>query len=89
MSEPRVYRLSRAGSKRPLVEIVQDGALYRIHWPDGEISDLANLTRCCDGAREWAERETMTAPGKISGARRLKSLENFSWSKRICPHPDL
>jgi hypothetical protein len=44
MSEPRVYRLYRAGSKRPLV---QDGALYRIHWPDGEISDLANLTMLC------------------------------------------
>jgi len=34
----------------------QHPSLYRIHWPDREPSDVANLTRCKDAACAWATR---------------------------------
>jgi hypothetical protein len=76
------FRLHHANSKRVLAAVVRDGrpGMYRVRWPDLGLSDVANLTRCCDAARRWAERQLMTEPGKLSTAARLKSLNNFSWS---------
>jgi len=45
-------------SKKPLVK--PDGhypAMWRIHWPDGEVSDLINLTRANDAVRVWLETQ--------------------------------
>jgi len=28
-------------------------SMYRVHWPDREPSDIANLTRCKDAAERW------------------------------------
>jgi hypothetical protein len=77
-----VYSLHRGRSRRALVRVVPDyqTALYRIAWPDIGVSGTANLTRCKDAAREWAEREAMTEDRKTNAARRLKSLHNFWWS---------
>jgi hypothetical protein len=75
-----IYCLHRGRSRRPIVRIIPDGALYRIEWPDIGLSDVTNLTRAKAAAREWAERQAMTEDRKMSAARRLKSLDNFWWS---------
>src|ERR1700687_496130 len=75
-----VYLLRCGFSRRALVRVVPCGPLYRIGWPDIGLSQPANLTRCQSAAREWAERNLMTDCRKMSGARRLKSLNNFWWS---------
>jgi len=64
-----------------MVEIVPDGSgLWRIAWPDNGLSAPVNLTRAKDAARAWAEHVIAIEDRKRSGARRLKSLSNFSWS---------
>jgi hypothetical protein len=77
-----VYRLHLCNSKRALIEVVPDGrpGLYRVRWPDLGLSDAVNLSRACDAARRWAERQAMTDGRNLSVAQRLKSLANFSWS---------
>jgi hypothetical protein len=77
-----VYSLHRGRSQRVIVRVVPDyqTALYRIAWPDIGFSDTANLTRCKDAAREWAERNIVIEDRKSSAARRLKSLDNLWWS---------
>jgi hypothetical protein len=57
-----------------------DSSLYRIAWPDIGLSPLANLTRCMDAARQWAEQKVLTEDRKNTAGRRLKSLDNFTWS---------
>jgi hypothetical protein len=75
------YALHYGRSRNALVEIVADGnGLYRIAWPDIGLSEPVNLTRAMQAAQEWAERFFMTEHRKIGVARRLKSLDNFSWS---------
>jgi hypothetical protein len=80
MTAIRIYSLHRGRSTRPIVSIVSDGDLYRIHWPDIGISDLTNLTRAKAAALEWAERKALTNGRNLSVAQRLKSLDNFWWS---------
>ena len=90
-SPPQVWSLHRGRLRTPLVRVVPDNGtpLYRIDWPDIGLSAAANLTRCMDAAREWAEQSFVTEHRKQSGARRLKSLDNFSWSaspvRQFCP----
>src|SRR5262245_8175324 len=69
-------------SRAPLLRVVPDDSLplYRVGWPDTGTSPAANLTRCKAAALEWAERCVMTDDRKANAARRLKSLNNFSWS---------
>jgi hypothetical protein len=57
--------------------------LYRIDWPDIGLSAPANLTRCKDAARQWAERKVLTEDRKNTAGRRLKSLDNFWWSASL------
>jgi hypothetical protein len=75
-----IHCLHRGRSRRPIVRIIPEGALFRIEWPDIGLSDLTNLTRAKAAALEWAERQAMTEDRKTSVARRLKSLDNFWWS---------
>lgn len=78
------YSLHRAGSIKSLVEIVPDErtGLYRVVWPDIGLSPPANLSRCKDAAIEWAEHQAVKIRDrKRSGARILKSLNNFWWSQ--------
>jgi len=44
-------------------------SLYRIHWPDREPSDIANLTRCKDAAMQWAARQHRQDHGNSSMGR--------------------
>jgi hypothetical protein len=40
-------------SKKPLLSVEPNAtypAVYRVHWPDGAISDMANLSRAKDAA---------------------------------------
>jgi hypothetical protein len=75
-----VLTLHRGRSERPIVRIIPDGNLYRIHWPDIGPSDLVNLTRAKAAALEWAEHQALAEDRKTNAARRLKSLNNFWWS---------
>jgi hypothetical protein len=77
---PKTYSLHRGRSRTPLVRIISAGSLYRIDWPDIGLSDITNLTRAKAAAREWAEQKVMIEDRKLPVARRLKSLDNFSWS---------
>ena len=81
-TELQTWGLYRGQSKRPIVEVVPDSAsdLYRIAWPDIGLSDRANLTRCKQAAREWAEQRFLTEQRNLPVARRLKSLNSFRWS---------
>jgi hypothetical protein len=76
------YRLHRGRSKKPILVLVADSqlGLWRISWPDIGLSDITNLTRAKAAALEWAQQKAVTEDRKRSGARRLKSLNNFSWS---------
>jgi hypothetical protein len=79
----QVWSLRRGRSQKCLVQVVPDDEsppLHRVAWPDIGLSQPANLTRCKDAARQWAERSFLTDHRKINAARRLKSLDNFSWS---------
>jgi hypothetical protein len=78
----QAWSLFRGRSRTPVVRVVpdDDSPLYRIDWPDNGLSPPANLTRCMNAAREWAERNAVIDNRKIAVARRLKSLHNFSWS---------
>src|SRR5262245_54933749 len=76
------YSLHRGCSRTPLVTVVRDeqSPLYRIAWPDIGLSPPANLTRCMAAVLDWAEQSFLTEHRKLSGARRLKSLNKFWWS---------
>jgi hypothetical protein len=76
----KIYFLHRGRLRRPIVKVVPFGRLFKIHWPDGEISDHINLTRAKAAALEWAQQKAVTEDRKSSVARRLKSLDNFWWS---------
>lgn|SRR6478736_7299238 len=78
----RTYALHHGRSRKPIVRIVRDerSPLYRIAWPDIGLSTTANLARCMDAAIAWAEGSFVADHRKMSGARRLKSLNNFSWA---------
>jgi hypothetical protein len=84
MPSPQIcWSLYQGRSRHPVVRVVPDAnhaGTWRVQWPDGGLSGLANLTRAKDAAREWAEREALTDHRNLSVARRLKSLSNFSWS---------
>jgi hypothetical protein len=46
-------------SKKPLACVKPDErypTMWRIHWPDGSVSDMVNLTRAKDAAQAIAER---------------------------------
>jgi hypothetical protein len=75
-----VYSLHRGRSRQVPVRVFPCGPLFRIEWPDGTFSDLANLTRCKAAAREWCEYQALIEDRKNNAARRLNSLNNFWWS---------
>jgi hypothetical protein len=66
-----------------------DSLLYRIIWPDIGLSPPANLPRCMDAARQWAEQRVLTEHPKLAVAQRLKLLNNFSWSSSLVRQNDL
>jgi hypothetical protein len=77
-----IWSLHVGRSRKPLVQIVPDDGspLYRIAWGDIGMSPAANLARCLEAARRWAERQYLTDHRKMNSAQRLKSLDNFWWS---------
>jgi hypothetical protein len=48
--------LHYGNAPEPMAWIVPDGPLWRMHWPDGQISDWANLSRIRDAAASICER---------------------------------
>lgn len=40
-----------------IVENSKKEGMYRVHWPDGKISDMVNKTRAKDAIRVFEERE--------------------------------
>jgi hypothetical protein len=58
-SEPKAYSLHHGGARSVLALIMPDSrwpSIWRVEWPDGQISDLANLSRAKDAAELLAER---------------------------------
>jgi hypothetical protein len=60
------WSLHQGPSRKSLVSVVADhgSPLYCIDWPDIGLSAPANLSRCKDAARQWAEQQAMTERGK-------------------------
>ena len=57
--EARTYRLQYGSGTRSLATVIPDAqwpGMWRIAWPDGRISDMANLSRAKDAAMAIAER---------------------------------
>jgi hypothetical protein len=55
------YSLHYGAQKRPLALVKPDErwgerGMFRIHWPDGEVSDMVNLSRARDAARLIVQR---------------------------------
>jgi hypothetical protein len=58
ITEPKICHLHFGGARTPLVTVVPDRdwpGMYRVHWPDRGVSPMANLTRCREAARRFAE----------------------------------
>lgn len=80
------WALHYGGARTPLVRAVPDGrwpGMYRLAWPDGSISDLANLARCRDAAVVICQRGPPP-----------KNWQLFRWNpseapaKALLAHPD-
>jgi hypothetical protein len=59
LRKTQAYRLHYGSAQRPLAEIVPDLVwhdMFRIAWPDGQLSDMCNLSRARDAAVAIAER---------------------------------
>jgi hypothetical protein len=73
------YSLHYGNGSRSLARIIPDDrwpGMWRIHWPDDRISDMANLTRAKDAAIAACER----------GPPRLRDTRLFQWREvRIAP----
>jgi hypothetical protein len=78
----KVWSLHCGRSRQALVRVVPDAdsPLYCVAWPDIGLSPPANLARCRDTARVWAERSWVIEHRNLSVAQRLKLLDNFLWS---------
>lgn len=52
------WALHCGGTKAPLVLVIPDDwpGMYRLQWPDGRLSGMANLTRAKDAAIAICER---------------------------------
>jgi hypothetical protein len=53
------HSLHYASAKHPLAEIIPDAnwpGMWRVRWPDGSLSDMANLTRAKDAAFVIAQK---------------------------------
>jgi hypothetical protein len=56
---PHAYRLHYGKSRKVLAEVIPDdehAGMWRIRWPDGQLSDMVNLARAKDAARVLAMR---------------------------------
>jgi hypothetical protein len=54
-----MHHLHYGKSKKPLASVRPDEVyptMWRIHWPDGSVSDMVNLARAKDAAQAIAER---------------------------------
>ena len=86
-------QLSHGRSKQVLVEVVRDArtGLWRVAWPDGQFSGLANLARCRDAARLWA-RPSADRASKIECRAAFEIVEQFFvaslvWLEILAPLP--
>ena len=70
----RVYSLHYGTRTTSLATVRPDERypeMYRIHWPDGIMSDMVNLTRAKDAAKAIAARKLSTSTS-VFDASRLK-----------------
>jgi len=59
------YLLRYGQNKKVLARVRPDEkypTMWRIHWPDGEVSDMVNLTRARDAARVLARKKYPRLP---------------------------
>jgi hypothetical protein len=69
----KAYALFYGSTPRPLATVVPDSqwrGMWRIAWPDGRLSDMANLTRAKDAA------EVICATGRDSAL--------LHWKRHAC-----
>jgi hypothetical protein len=72
----KAYALFYGSTQRPLATVVPDSQwsdMWRIAWPDGRLSDMANLTRAKDAA------EVTCATGRNSAF--------LHWKRHPCDGP--
>jgi hypothetical protein len=58
-NSPQVWSLRYGDALTPIALVVPDNhwpGMYRMHWPDGRVSDMANLARCRDAGTTLCER---------------------------------
>jgi hypothetical protein len=63
------FGLYRGRCSVPTLRVVRDAVypgMWRVRWPDGRLSDMANLTRSKDAARRFAESEERRERGRRS-----------------------
>jgi hypothetical protein len=59
VAQEHAYALYHGDSKRPLAIVVEDDgwhSIYVIRWPNGQTSDIGNLSRAKDAAEAICER---------------------------------
>jgi hypothetical protein len=62
------HGLHYASAKHPLAEVVPDAnwsGMWRVRWPDGQLSDMANLTRAKDAAFVIAQKGSPARDGRL------------------------
>jgi len=65
------FGLYRGRCSVPTLRVVRDAVypgMWRVRWPDGRLSDMANLTRSKDAARRFAESEERRERGRRSAS---------------------
>ena len=72
-----VNALHYGDTRKPLALVVPDKhwpGMYRIAWPDGRLSDIANLSRAKDAAEAICERGPPRRNPQVFGWRPVKPV---------------
>jgi hypothetical protein len=78
------WALQYGNTRTPLALVVPDRRwpnMWRVHWPDGQISDLANLSRARDAALAICER------GPLRRYEKLFRWRKLAWARETARSP--
>lgn len=88
MSDRQVAHASLhyGSAHRPLAKIVPDKrwpGMWRISWPDGQLSDMTNLTRAMDAAEVLSEHGPPRRDRKLFQWRPIEPLADAAGSSLV------
>ena len=69
-------------------KVVPDAAhpdMWRVRWPDGRLSDIANLTRVKDAVACFMETEERRQRGRRSQSEGRRCVKTDSWGEGPAP----